>query len=112
MAGERGHLSPISQSVQRHLRRLFLPEAVRGISEHNAQSPATMAGFREYLYVLREPVSSLCRSCLTLMDLLTYHRAVLTRSCQIITMDEKHMQFILATGYEHFWRGVRQKERM
>ena len=46
------------------------------------------------------------------MDLLTYHRAVLTRSCQIITMDEKHMQFILATGYEHFWRGVRQKERM
>ncbi|KAH9927640.1 cytochrome P450 [Fomitopsis serialis] len=30
----------------------------------------------------------------------------------IITMDAKHQQFVLATGYEHFWRGVGQKERM
>ncbi|KZT65711.1 cytochrome P450 [Daedalea quercina L-15889] len=30
----------------------------------------------------------------------------------ILTMDEKHMRFILATGFEHFWRGVGQKERM
>ncbi|KAH9840624.1 cytochrome P450 [Rhodofomes roseus] len=30
----------------------------------------------------------------------------------IITMDEKHQQYVLATGYDHFWRGVGQKERM
>lgn len=29
-----------------------------------------------------------------------------------MTMDEKHMQFILATGFNKFWRGARQKERM
>lgn len=30
----------------------------------------------------------------------------------VMTMDEKHMQFILATGFNKFWRGARQKERM
>jgi len=30
----------------------------------------------------------------------------------IITMDEKHIQFVLATGFSSFWRGPRQKERM
>ncbi|TFY66527.1 hypothetical protein EVG20_g4563 [Dentipellis fragilis] len=30
---------------------------------------------------------------------------------QIITMDSQHMKFILATGFEHFWRGKAQKER-
>ena len=27
-------------------------------------------------------------------------------------MDEEHIKFISATGFDHFWRGVRQKERM
>lgn len=27
-------------------------------------------------------------------------------------MDEEHIKFILATGFHHFWRGRRQKERM
>lgn len=31
---------------------------------------------------------------------------------QIISMDQQHMKFVLATGFEHFWRGHRQKERM
>ncbi|KAL5522174.1 hypothetical protein ACEPAF_2031 [Sanghuangporus sanghuang] len=31
---------------------------------------------------------------------------------QIITMDEEHMKFVHATGFNHFWRGRRQKERM
>ncbi|GJE94110.1 cytochrome P450 [Phanerochaete sordida] len=30
----------------------------------------------------------------------------------IITMDEEHIKHILATGFNHFWRGRRQKERM
>ncbi|KAE9397925.1 cytochrome P450 monooxygenase CYP63 [Gymnopus androsaceus JB14] len=30
----------------------------------------------------------------------------------IITMDQEHIKFVLATGFEHFWRGRRQKERM
>ncbi|KAA1473301.1 cytochrome P450 monooxygenase CYP63 [Dentipellis sp. KUC8613] len=30
---------------------------------------------------------------------------------QVITMDSQHMKFILATGFEHFWRGKAQKER-
>ncbi|TDL23414.1 cytochrome P450 monooxygenase CYP63 [Rickenella mellea] len=30
---------------------------------------------------------------------------------QIITMDEEHMKFILATGFNHFWRGYNQKRR-
>ncbi|KZT03032.1 cytochrome P450 [Laetiporus sulphureus 93-53] len=30
----------------------------------------------------------------------------------IMTMDEKHIHFILATGFQHFWRGNLQKERM
>ncbi|EIN04106.1 cytochrome P450 monooxygenase CYP63 [Punctularia strigosozonata HHB-11173 SS5] len=31
---------------------------------------------------------------------------------QIITMDEAHAKFVLSTGFEHFWRGRAQKERM
>ncbi len=31
---------------------------------------------------------------------------------QIITMDEEHIKFVLATGFNHFWRGRRQKERL
>ncbi|KAH8113061.1 cytochrome P450 monooxygenase CYP63 [Phellopilus nigrolimitatus] len=31
---------------------------------------------------------------------------------QIITMDEEHMKFVHATGFNNFWRGRRQKERM
>ncbi|KAG6837575.1 hypothetical protein H0H93_006989 [Arthromyces matolae] len=31
---------------------------------------------------------------------------------QIITMDHEHTKFILATGFNHFWRGYAQKERM
>ena len=31
---------------------------------------------------------------------------------KIITMDEEHMKFVHATGFNHFWRGRRQKERM
>lgn len=27
-------------------------------------------------------------------------------------MDEEHMKFVLATGFNNFWRGRRQKERM
>ncbi|KIK65139.1 hypothetical protein GYMLUDRAFT_39531 [Collybiopsis luxurians FD-317 M1] len=30
----------------------------------------------------------------------------------IITMDQEHIKFVLSTGFEHFWRGTRQKERM
>ncbi|KAF5367302.1 hypothetical protein D9757_010082 [Collybiopsis confluens] len=30
----------------------------------------------------------------------------------IITMDQEHTKFVLSTGFEHFWRGTRQKERM
>ncbi|KAI0919820.1 hypothetical protein AcW1_003029 [Taiwanofungus camphoratus] len=30
----------------------------------------------------------------------------------IVTMDEKHIQFILATGFNNFWRGRLQKERL
>ncbi|RXW17143.1 hypothetical protein EST38_g8710 [Candolleomyces aberdarensis] len=30
----------------------------------------------------------------------------------IITMDQEHSKFILATGVQHFWRGRAQKERM
>ncbi|KAK7443501.1 hypothetical protein VKT23_015674 [Stygiomarasmius scandens] len=30
----------------------------------------------------------------------------------IITMDQEHMKFVLATGFHHFWRGNYQKERM
>ncbi|KAI0686875.1 cytochrome P450 [Cytidiella melzeri] len=30
----------------------------------------------------------------------------------IITMDEQHMKTVLSTGFNHFWRGRRQKERM
>ncbi|THG97119.1 hypothetical protein EW026_g4826 [Hermanssonia centrifuga] len=30
----------------------------------------------------------------------------------IITMDEEHIKFVLATGFNHFWRGRRQKERL
>ncbi|KAL1742984.1 cytochrome P450 [Schizophyllum fasciatum] len=30
----------------------------------------------------------------------------------IITMDQEHAKFILATGFQHFWRGLAQKERM
>ncbi|PCH34632.1 cytochrome P450 monooxygenase CYP63 [Wolfiporia cocos MD-104 SS10] len=30
----------------------------------------------------------------------------------IITMDEKHQQYVLATGFKDFWRGPRQKERL
>ncbi|KAJ7243899.1 cytochrome P450 monooxygenase CYP63 [Mycena haematopus] len=31
---------------------------------------------------------------------------------QIITMDQQHSKFVLATGFGHFWRGYSQKERM
>ncbi|KII90351.1 hypothetical protein PLICRDRAFT_107216 [Plicaturopsis crispa FD-325 SS-3] len=31
---------------------------------------------------------------------------------QIITMDHEHSKFVLSTGFEHFWRGFNQKERM
>jgi hypothetical protein len=31
---------------------------------------------------------------------------------QIITMDEAHAKFVLSTGFDHFWRGYSQKERM
>ncbi len=27
-------------------------------------------------------------------------------------MDKEHMKFVLATGFQHFWRGRAQKERM
>ncbi|KAF7313194.1 Cytochrome P450 monooxygenase CYP63 [Mycena kentingensis (nom. inval.)] len=30
----------------------------------------------------------------------------------VITMDQQHTKFVLATGFEHFWRGHKQKERM
>ncbi|KAL1719911.1 cytochrome P450 [Schizophyllum commune] len=30
----------------------------------------------------------------------------------IITMDQEHSKFILATGFQNFWRGLAQKERM
>ncbi|KAJ3891299.1 cytochrome P450 monooxygenase CYP63 [Lentinula edodes] len=30
----------------------------------------------------------------------------------IISMDQEHIKFILSTGFEHFWRGRWQKERM
>ncbi|TFK38526.1 cytochrome P450 monooxygenase CYP63 [Crucibulum laeve] len=30
----------------------------------------------------------------------------------IISMDQEHSKFILATGFNHFWRGTYQKERM
>ncbi|KAF7290302.1 Cytochrome P450 [Mycena chlorophos] len=30
----------------------------------------------------------------------------------IITMDQQHSKFVLATGFENFWRGYNQKERM
>ncbi|KAJ3718098.1 cytochrome P450 monooxygenase CYP63 [Lentinula guzmanii] len=30
----------------------------------------------------------------------------------IITMDQEHIKFVLSTGFEHFWRGRWQKERM
>jgi len=30
----------------------------------------------------------------------------------IITMDQEHSKFVLATGFHHFWRGRGQKERM
>ncbi|THV02579.1 cytochrome P450 monooxygenase CYP63 [Dendrothele bispora CBS 962.96] len=30
----------------------------------------------------------------------------------IITMDQEHTKFVLATGFQHFWRGRYQKERM
>ena len=33
-------------------------------------------------------------------------------SSQIITMDQEHSKFVLATGFQHFWRGNAQKERM
>ncbi|EKM51341.1 uncharacterized protein PHACADRAFT_263397 [Phanerochaete carnosa HHB-10118-sp] len=33
-------------------------------------------------------------------------------SDMIITMDEQHIKHVLATGFNHFWRGRRQKERM
>ncbi|KAG6908239.1 hypothetical protein DXG01_005632 [Tephrocybe rancida] len=31
---------------------------------------------------------------------------------QIITMDHEHTKFVLATGFNNFWRGYAQKERM
>ncbi|KDQ58030.1 hypothetical protein JAAARDRAFT_34843 [Jaapia argillacea MUCL 33604] len=31
---------------------------------------------------------------------------------QIITMDEDHSKFVIATGFHRFWRGTYQKERM
>lgn len=31
---------------------------------------------------------------------------------QIITMDQEHVKFLLATGFDKFWRGNLQKERM
>lgn len=31
---------------------------------------------------------------------------------QIISMDQEHAKFVLATGFRHFWRGIAQKERM
>jgi hypothetical protein len=31
---------------------------------------------------------------------------------QIITMDQEHTKFVLATGFQRFWRGPAQKERM
>lgn len=30
----------------------------------------------------------------------------------IITMDQEHINFVLSTGFKHFWRGRAQKERM
>ncbi|GLB42805.1 putative cytochrome p450 [Lyophyllum shimeji] len=33
-------------------------------------------------------------------------------SDMIITMDQEHSKFVLATGFSHFWRGRSQKERM
>ncbi|KAF7294859.1 putative cytochrome P450 monooxygenase CYP63 [Mycena indigotica] len=30
----------------------------------------------------------------------------------IITMDQQHSKFVLATGFDFFWRGYKQKERM
>ncbi|KAJ7641311.1 cytochrome P450 monooxygenase CYP63 [Roridomyces roridus] len=30
----------------------------------------------------------------------------------IITMDQQHSKFVLSTGFGHFWRGHKQKERM
>ena len=31
---------------------------------------------------------------------------------QIISMDQEHTKFVLATGFQRFWRGPAQKERM
>ena len=31
---------------------------------------------------------------------------------KIITMDEEHMKYVVSTGFDQFWRGRRQRERM
>lgn len=31
---------------------------------------------------------------------------------QYVTMDEEHIKYLMATGFDKFWRGRRQKERM
>lgn len=31
---------------------------------------------------------------------------------QIISMDEEHIKHVLATGFNHFWRGTAQRERL
>ena len=110
MARQRGRLPTATESVLYHICWLILSEAVRGVPNYHAQSLFVVAGFRECLNSYHRDQGHL-RRVLPSTNLLAY-RAMLTRICQIITMDEKHMQFILATGYDHFSRGVRQKERM
>lgn len=42
----------------------------------------------------------------------SYYSLVYPLLIKIITMDEEHIKFVHATGFNHFWRGRRQKERM
>ena len=44
------------------------------------------------------------------LDVLFLLRMLITR--QIISMDQEHAKFVLATGFQYFWRGNGQKERM
>lgn len=37
---------------------------------------------------------------------------VLIQALQIISMDQEHIKFLSSTGFQHFWRGRAQKERM
>lgn len=70
------------------------------------------ACFLDSLFVERfwtQMISS--TSSLRVLGLSLYSEKMLITS-QIISMDQEHAKFILATGFQHFWRGKFQKERM